>query len=378
MNFEPTLDQQRWVEHARRFAAEEMRPFADAWDAAGEFAVDCFRKAAAAGFTGLFAPAEAGGQSMDALTACMVFEALAAGCFATAFGLVVHNNLVRALARAATPAARERWLGPAARGEIIGGFALTEPDAGSDAAAIATTAARQDGGYRLNGVKAWVSNGGVADLYNVMARTGPGPGARGVSSFIVERSRPGVSFGARDRKMAAGALPTCRMVLDGVWVPEENLLGAEGEGLRAAFATIDSARAVVAAMATGIAAAALEAAVAYARERRAFGQPIAQFQGLQFPLAEAAARVEASRWLAYRAAWLVDRGQPATAACAMAKLVAVETAETVASRAVDVFGGYGLLRDYPVERYLRWAKVAAFLDGTQQVQQIVIARALFA
>jgi alkylation response protein AidB-like acyl-CoA dehydrogenase len=376
MDFAPTLNQQRWVDQARRFADEAMRPFADDWDARGEFAIDCFRQAAALGFAGLFAPAAAGGQALDALTACMVYEALARGCFATTFGLVVHNNFVAALARAGTPAARERWLAPAVRGEVLGGFALTEPEAGSDAAAIAATAVPRAGGFRLDGVKAWVSNGGVADLYNVMARTAPGPGARGVTSFVVERTRPGVSFGPRDRKVAAGALPTCRMILEDVWVPAENLLGAEGEGLRSAFATIDVARAVVAGMATGIAAAALEEAVAYAKRRRAFDRPIAAFQGIEFLLAEAAARVEASRWLAYRAAWLFDRGLPATSACAMAKLVGVETAEAVTSRAVDVFGGYGLLRDYPVERYLRWAKVAAFLDGTQQIQQLVIARGL--
>ena len=376
MDFSPTLDQQRWVDHAARFAAEELRPFADDWDARGEFPAECFRKAAGEGLAGLFAPATVGGQGLDTLTACLVYEALARGCFATTFGLVVHNNVVRALALAGTPAARDRWLGSLVNGELLGSFALTEPDAGSDAAAITTRAEPLNGGFRLNGVKAWVSNGGVADLYNVMARTGTEPGARGVSSFVVERTRPGVSFGPRDRKMAAGALPTCRMHLDDVWVPAENLLGAEGEGLRAAFATIDAARAVVAAMATGIAAAALDEAAAYMKERRAFGQPIAAFQGLQFLLADAAARVEASRWLAYRAAWLYDRGLPATSACAMAKLVAVETAEAVTSRAVDVFGGYGLLRDYPVERYFRWAKVAGFLDGTQQIQQLVIARGL--
>ena len=376
MDFSPTLDQQRWVDHAARFAAEELRPFADDWDVRGEFPAACFRKAAGEGLAGLFAPAAVGGQGLDTLTACMVYEALARGCFATTFGLVVHNNVVRALALVGTPAARDRWLGSLVNGELLGSFALTEPDAGSDAAAITTRAERVDGGFRLNGVKAWVSNGGVADLYNVMARTGTEPGARGVSSFVVERTRPGVSFGPRDRKMAAGALPTCRMNLEDVWVPAENLLGVEGEGLRAAFATIDAARAVVAAMATGIAAAALDEAAAYVKERRAFGQPIASFQGLQFLLADAAARVEASRWLAYRAAWLYDRGLPATSACAMAKLVAVETAEAVTSRAVDVFGGYGLLRDYPVERYFRWAKVAGFLDGTQQIQQLVIARGL--
>ena len=376
MDFSPTLDQQRWVDHAARFAAEELRPFADDWDARGEFPVECFRKAAGEGLAGLFAPAAVGGQGLDTLTACMVYEALARGCFATTFGLVVHNNVVRALALAGTPAARDRWLGSLVNGELLGSFALTEPDAGSDAAAITTRAEPLNGGFRLNGVKAWVSNGGIADLYNVMARTGTEPGARGVSSFVVERTRPGVSFGPRDRKMAASALPTCRMNLEDVWVPAENLLGVEGEGLRAAFATIDAARAVVAAMATGIAAAALDEAAAYVKARRAFGQPIASFQGLQFLLADAAARVEASRWLAYRAAWLYDRGLPATSACAMAKLVAVETAEAVTSRAVDVFGGYGLLRDYPVERYFRWAKVAGFLDGTQQIQQLVIARGL--
>ena len=291
MDFSPTLDQQRWVDHAARFAAEELRPFADDWDARGEFPAECFRKAAGEGLAGLFAPTAVGGQGLDVLTACMVYEALARGCFATTFGLVVHNNVVRALALSGTPAARDRWLGSLVNGELLGSFALTEPDAGSDAAAITTRAEPLNGGFRLNGVKAWVSNGGVADLYNVMARTGTEPGARGVSSFVVERTRPGVSFGPRDRKMAAGALPTCRMHLEDVWVPAENLLGVEGAGLRGALATIDAARAVVAAMATGIAAAALDKAVGYAKERRAFGQPIAAFQGLQIGRASCRERV---------------------------------------------------------------------------------------
>ena len=305
-------------------------------------------------------------------------KAAALKSLSDAIALILEDRRKDGLRGMPATATRERSSsGEAGRpATLLGSFALTEPDAGSDAAAITTRAEPENGGFRLNGVKAWVSNGGVADLYNVMARTGTEPGARGVSSFVVERTRPGVSFGPRDRKMAAGALPTCRMHLEDVWVPAEHLLGAEGEGLRAALATIDAARAVVAAMATGIAAAALDEAAAYAQERRAFGQPIAAFQGLQFLLADAAARVEASRWLAYRAAWLYDRGLPATSACAMAKLVAVETAEAVTSRAVDIFGAYGLLRDYPVERYFRWAKVAAFLDGTQQIQQLVIARGL--
>ncbi|HYB41535.1 MAG TPA: acyl-CoA dehydrogenase family protein [Candidatus Methylomirabilis sp.] len=378
MDFAPTALQERWIGEARSFADAHMRPQADRWDERGEFPLDCFREAAKLGFAGLFAPAEVGGQALDAVTACLIYEALGRGCFATTFGMVVHNNFVRSLARAGTAAARERWLAAATRGELIGAFALTEPGAGSDAAAIETTAVRERGGFRLDGVKAWVSNGGTADLYTVMARTAAPGRSRAISSFVVERGSPGVSFGPPDRKIAAGALPTCRMTLRNVWVPEENLLGAEGEGLRSALATIDVARAVVAAMATGIAAAALDEAVAYARSRRAFGRPIAEFQGLQFPLAEAAAKVEAARWLAYRAAWLCDRGLAAAEASAMAKLVAVETAEQVCSRAVDVFGANGLLRDHPVERYYRWAKVAAFLDGTQQIQQVVITRRLFA
>jgi hypothetical protein len=370
-----TPEQARWQALARRFAQEVMAPQADAWDEAGRFPLECFRQAAGLGLTGLFAPRAAGGQGLDVLTAGLIFEQLAHGCFATAFGLVVHNNFVRSLARAGTPAARERWLGPAVRGEVIGAFALTEPEAGSDAAAITTTAVPDGDGWRVSGVKAWVSNGGVADLYNVMAVTG-GPGSRRISSLIVEQGQPGVSFDPPDRKMGASALPTCRMRLEGVRVPRACLLGEEGGGLRAALGTIDAARAVVALMACGLGQAALGQAVARARQRRAFGRPIAEFQGLQFMLADMAARVEAARWLGYRAAWLYDRGEPAAAACAMAKRVATETAEEVCRQAVDVFGAYGLLRDYPVERYLRWAKVAAFLDGTSQIQQVVIARAL--
>lgn len=376
MEFSLDASQARWVDVARGFAEKEMRPHADAWDAAGDFPIACFRKAAGLGFAGLFAPTSVGGQDLDAVTACLVYEALAQGCFATTFGLVVHNNFVRGLTKAGTQAARQQWMVAAVQGEVIGAFALTEPEAGSDAAAITTTAVRDGNGFRLNGVKAWVSNGGVAGLYNVMARTAPGQGSRGISSFLVERTRTGVSFGGRDRKIGACALPTCRMVLKDVWIPEENLLGAEGEGFRSALTTIDMARAVVGAMATGLAAAALGEAVAYAGQRRAFGRPIGSFQGLQFLLADAAARIEASRWLTYRAAWLFDQGLPATSACAMAKYVGVETAELVCSRAIEVFGSYGLLRDYPIERFFRWAKVAAFLDGTQQIQQLVIARTL--
>lgn len=381
MNFDLTPEQQRWREAARDFARRVLGPGADAWDEAGEYPLAAFREAAALGFAGMFTPIADGGQGLDGLTASLILEQLAQGCFATTFGLVVHNNFARSLARAGTPAARARWLAAVTRGELLGGFALTEPDAGTDAAAITTTAAPERGGYRLDGVKAWVTNGGTADLYNVMARTTPRPaGARssadGISSIVVERDRAGVSFGPRERVTAARALPTCELRLDGVWVPADHLLGREGDGLRAALATIDLARAQVGAIATGLAQGALDEAVAYARERRAFGRAIAEFQGLQFLLADLAAQVEAARWLAYRAAWLFDQGQPATRACAIAKRVGVDAAEEVARKALEIFGASGLRRDRPVERYLRWAKVTAFIDGTPQVQQLVIARDL--
>ena len=380
MNFDLTPEQQRWREVARDFAQRVLGAGADAWDEAGEYPLAAFREAAALGLAGMFAPVADGGQGLDGLTGSLILEQLAQGCFATTFGLVVHNNFARSLARAGTPAARARWLAPVTRGELLGGFALTEPGAGTDAAAITTTAMPERGGYRLDGVKAWVTNGGTADLYNVMARTTPraagGSGAGGISSIVVERDRPGVSFGPRDRVTAARALPTCELRLDSVWVPADHLLGREGDGLRAALATIDLARAQVGAIATGLAQGALDGAVVYARERRAFGRAIAEFQGLQFLLADLAAQVEAARWLAYRAAWLFDQGQPATRACAIAKRVGVDAAEEVARKALEVFGASGLRRDRPVERYLRWAKVTAFIDGTPQVQQLVIARDL--
>jgi alkylation response protein AidB-like acyl-CoA dehydrogenase len=381
VNFDPTPEQQRWREVAGEFARRVLGPGADAWDEAGEYPLAAFREAAALGLAGLFAPIADGGQGLDGLTGSLILEQLAQGCFATTFGLVVHNNFARSLARAGTPAARARWLAAVTRGELLGGFALTEPDAGTDAAAITTTATPERGGYRLDGVKAWVTNGGTADLYNVMARTTPraagtASGADGISSIVVERDRPGVSFGPRDRVTAARALPTCELRLDGAWVPADHLLGREGDGLRAALTTIDLARAQVGAIATGLAQGALDEAVAYARERRAFGRAIAEFQGLQFLLADLAAQVEAARWLAYRAAWLFDQGRPATRACAIAKRVGVDAAEEVARKALEVFGASGLRRDRPVERYLRWAKVTAFIDGTPQVQQLVIARDL--
>lgn len=380
MNFDLTPEQQRWREVARDFAQRVLGAGEDAWDEAGEYPLAAFREAAALGLAGMFAPVADGGQGLDGLTGSLILEQLAQGCFATTFGLVVHNNFARSLARAGTPAARARWLAPVTRGELLGGFALTEPGVGTDAAAITTTAIPERGGYRLDGVKAWVTNGGTADLYNVMARTTPraggGSSADGISSIVVERDRPGVSFGPRDRVTASRALPTCELRLDGVWVPADHLLGREGDGLRAALATIDLARAQVGAIATGLAQGALDGPVAYARERRAFGRAIAEFQGLQFLLADLAAQVEAARWLAYRAAWLFDQGQPATRACAIAKRVGVDAAEEVARKALEVFGASGLRRDRPVERYLRWAKVTAFIDGTPQVQQLVIARDL--
>jgi alkylation response protein AidB-like acyl-CoA dehydrogenase len=275
-----------------------------------------------------------------------------------------------------TEAQKERWLEKLATGAWIGAFCLTEPQAGSDAAALATRATRVDGGYLLDGTKAWITSGGEAQLYLVLAKTDPAAGARGISAFFVEKGADGMSFGPPERKLGQHAAITTSVRFDGAFVPEDQRLGAEGQGFVMAMGSLDGGRIGIAALAVGVARAAFEAAVRYAGERHAFGQAIREYQGVSFKLADMATRLEAARLLVHKAAWLKDRGYRVTMEASMAKLFASEAAVAVTDAAVQVFGGYGYSAEYPVERYLRDARVTTIYEGTSEIQRIVIERQL--
>ncbi len=377
MEFTLSTEQQRLIELARGFAEKEMKPYADEWDEKGEWPGECFKKAAKLGFTGMLCPREYGGTDIGFLGTALVYEELAKGCMGTTFSIVVHNNFGKSVFARGNEEQKQSWGVSAIKGEALGAFCLTEPNYGSDAGNIESTAVPQGDHYLINGTKSLVSNGGVADYYQFLAKTDPAAGKRGISSIIVERDHEGVSFGPRDRKMGGNALITCQMTLEDCRVPRWNLLGEEGMGLRYALSGIDVARANVGALCCGISQAALDEAVKYAKERVQFGRPLAEFQGLQFMMADMATEIEATRLLTHKAAWLLDNDMPATVSAAHAKRFGADMAMSVTNRAVQVFGAYGYLRSYPVERYLRWAKMCAFVDGTTQIQQVVIARHMF-
>jgi len=377
MDFSISDAQKMAVRAAADFAAKEMKPRAAQWEENGAYDPGCFRKAASLGLAGMLVPKEDGGTGLDYLTTAMIFEELSKGCMATTFSWVVHNNFVRFVYTSGTKEGKKRWLKPAMAGNILGAFALTEPDAGSDAGSIRTTAVKDGGSYVITGVKNFVTNGGIADCYNVICRTDPEKGHAGMSAIVVEKDTPGLTFGPRDKKMGANAMPTCQVFLDRCRVPAENLLGPEGSAFKSSMVGIDTARMFVGGMCAGIAQAALDEAVRYAKERAQFKKRLAEFQGLRFMMADMAAEIEAVRLVVYKAAWMIDQNLPATTEAAYAKKLGADMAMSVTTKAVQMFGAYGYLCSYPVERYMRWAKMCAFIDGTTQIQQVVIARSLF-
>jgi alkylation response protein AidB-like acyl-CoA dehydrogenase len=279
------------------------------------------------------------------------------------------------LAKFGTPEQQTTWLSRLATGQALGAFALSEPDSGSDAASLKTTATRNGDEYSITGTKFWITHGGHADLYILMARTG-GPGARGVSAFLLPGDAPGLSFGKKEEKMGLRASPTVEIVLDDVRLPASARIGEEGEGFKVAMAALDSGRITIGATAVGLAQAALDVAAAYATERHQFNQPIIDFQGVGFMLADMACRVETARLLVHKAAWLRDQKRPYSHVAAMAKVVATDAAMSVTSDAVQALGGYGYCTEHPVERYMRDAKVMQIVEGTNQIQRLVIARHL--
>ncbi|HEX9691685.1 MAG TPA: acyl-CoA dehydrogenase family protein [Gemmatimonadales bacterium] len=365
---------------ARTFAQNELVPHAAEWDAGKVYPAEVMRKLGELGFFGLRVPEEYDGLALDHETYLMVLEEIAAGDASVAISLSVHNSLpVTMLAAHGTPEQKERWLRPMARGNVLAAFSLSEADAGTDASSLRAQATRAGDEWVLTGEKAWVTNGDVADLYVVMARTDTPEDRRrhrGISAFLVPAGTPGVTPGRREDKLGLRASSTTTLALHDVRLGREGLLGEENLGFIYAMQALDAGRLGVAAQAVGIARAALEHAVRYAGERKQFERPIGEFQAVQFMLADMATRIAAARELTLQVARERQRGDRVTQRASMAKLFASETAMWVTTQAVQVFGGYGYMRDYPVERLFRDAKVTEIYEGTSEAQRIVIARGL--
>jgi alkylation response protein AidB-like acyl-CoA dehydrogenase len=362
----------------RQLAEERIAPRAAEVDSSGEFPWDSFKDCAAMELTGLGVPAEYGGSGADNVTKAIMVEEIARVCGSTSLMMAINGLSVTPIVNWGRDDTKARYLPRYAAGEIQGSYCLSEVDAGSDVAAMSTRAVRDGDDYVLTGRKHWITNAGISDIYVVFAKTDPDAGARGVSAFVVERDF-GLQVGKLERKMGMHGSPTGEVILDDVRVPAANLLGEEGQGFMIAMHTLDRSRPSIAAQALGIAQGALDYAVGYVKERKAFGKPIAEFQGLQFMLADMATRVEAARALTYRACAIVDEGDPSgelNSAGAMAKAFASDVAMEVTTNAVQLLGGNGYTSDFPVERMMRDAKITQIYEGTNQIQRIVIARQL--
>jgi alkylation response protein AidB-like acyl-CoA dehydrogenase len=368
------------IELAREIAAKELRPAAGEAERASRFPREQFRVVGRAGLLGLPYPERWGGGGQPYEVYLAVVEELARAWLTVGLGVSVHTLACFPLAAYGTDEQRDRWLPDMLGGDLLGAYCLSEPQSGSDAAALATRAVAGEGGYRIDGVKAWISHAGQADFYAVFARTSGEPSgpdrARGISCLHVPAGTPGVAAAAPEHKMGMNASVTAQMIFEGARVPAGHLLGEEGKGFAIALAALDSGRLGIAACATGLAQAALDTAVGYARERQQFGKPLIEFEGISFMLADMATAVEASRALYLAAARRKDAGQEFGTQAAMAKLLASDTAMRVATDAVQVLGGYGYVADFPAERYMREAKVLQIVEGTNQIQRLVIGRAL--
>ena len=376
-------DTQRQIQElARDFARENLAPHAARWDAEKHFPRDVIQKLAELGFFGMLIPEEYDGLGLDTLTYLLALEEIAAGDGSTAISMGVHNSLpTQMLLRNGSEAQKERWLKPMARGELLGAFALSESESGSDAASLRAQAVRAGDGWVLNGAKAWVTNGGTAGVVVAMLRTdreGDRRGAHGISAFIVPTDAPGYLVGKPEDKMGLRASNTTSVFFQDLKLSADHLLGEEGRGFIYSLQALEGGRLGVGAQACGIARSALEHAVAYARQRKQFGEAIAQYQAIQFKLATMATELAAARALLYEAARRHDAGDQSAAWASMAKLFAGEMVMRVTTEAVQVFGGYGYMRDYPVERLMRDAKVITIYEGTSEIQRVIIARELLA
>jgi alkylation response protein AidB-like acyl-CoA dehydrogenase len=363
-------------ETALAFARDRLAPHAQEWDETRHFPVDVLREAAALGMAALYVREESGGAGLTRLDAAVVFEALATGCPTTSAFLSIHNMVAWMIDRFGSDAQRAEWLPRLVGMERIASYCLTEPGAGSDAAALSTKATRDNEGYVLNGQKQFISGAGASDLYLTMVRTG-GPGAAGISALLIPKDTPGLSFGANEKKMGWNAQPTRAVIFEDARVPAAALLGEEGQGFRFAMAGLDGGRLNIGACSLGGAQRALDIAMAYVKERRAFGQAIEKFQATQFRLADMATELEAARTLLWRACAKLDAKAPdATAFCAMAKRFATDTGFRVADEALQLLGGYGYLADYGIEKIVRDLRVHRILEGTNEIMRLIVARHL--
>ncbi len=377
MNFVLTEEQEMTRKMVRDFAENEVAPGAEERDDKEEFSREIFDKMGELGLTGIPWPEEYGGGECDFISYVIAVEELSLVDASAGTTLSAHTSLAGwPIYKYGSEEQKKKFLEPMALGEKLGAYALTEATAGTDAANQSTTAVLDGDSYVLNGNKIFITNGGDAEINIVFAVTDKEKKAKGVSAFIVEKGTPGFSFGKKERKMGLRSSPTLELIFEDCRVPKENLLGKEGEGFKIAMSTLDGGRNGIAAQAVGIAQGALDAAADYAKSREQFGQPIANFQAISFMLADMGTKIEASRLLTYQAAYLESEGLPYGKASAMAKLFASETAMEVTTKAVQIFGGYGYTRDYPVERFMRDAKITEIYEGTSEVQRLVISRYL--
>jgi len=374
MNLELNEEQQLLQKTVREFAESEVRPMAKANDETGHFPFELFRKAAELGLTGVAFPESEGGSGFDHVAYSIVIEEISRCCASTGVILSVQNSLYcDPIHRYGTEEQKKKFLLPFTRGETIGCYALTEPQAGSNAAALQTKAVRKGDSYVINGTKAWITNGGVADAAIVYVNTDPAKGEKGITALVVEKGTPGFRVGKEEKKLGIHATACCELVFTDCEVPAANRIGNEGEGYKVALSTLDGGRIGIAAQAVGIAQGAFEAALKYAQERMAFGHPIAQFQAIQFMLADMATEIDAARLLVRKAAWKQDSRARFSLEASTAKLFASEMATRVAHKAIQVHGGYGYSQEYPVERAYRDARITEIYEGTSEIQRLVIA-----
>ncbi|MGD0402776.1 MAG: acyl-CoA dehydrogenase [Candidatus Acidiferrales bacterium] len=373
MNLDLTEEQQLLQRSVREFAEAEVKPHAKEIDETGRFPRDTFEKAAELGLTGVAVPENYGGAGMDHVSYAIVIEEISRVCASTGTILSVQNSLYcDPIFRFGTEEQKQKFLLPYARGEKIGCYALTEPQAGSNAAALRTKAERRGDAYVINGTKAWITNGGAADAALVYVNTQPEKGEKGITALIVEKGTRGFAVGKEEKKLGVHATACTELSFTDCEVPVGNRIGNEGEGYKVALSTLDGGRIGIAAQATGIAQGAFEAALSYAQQRQAFGHPIADFQAIQFMLADMATELDAARLLARRAAWKQDSGARFTMEASIAKLFASEMSTRVTHKAIQIHGGYGYSREYPVERNYRDARITEIYEGTSEIQRLVI------
>ena len=381
--YELSEEHQLLRQTVRDLAEAKIAPFAADVDAESRFPAEALDALTAAGLHAVHIPAEFGGEGADAVATVLVIEEVARVCASSSLIPAVNKLGTVPLLLSASAELKQKYLSPVARGEAMFSYALSEASAGSDAASMKTRAVRDGDSWVLNGTKMWITNAGVSQYYTVMASTDPTQGARGISAFAVEKTDPGVSFGAPEKKLGIKGSPTRTVILEDARVPADRIIGAEGTGFKTALATLDHTRITIAAQALGIAQGALDYAVGYVRERRQFGQAIADFQGVQFMVADMAMKLEAARQLTYHAAALSERAMAGakvpslTFMSSACKTMASDVAMAVTTDAVQLLGGYGYVRDYPVERMMRDAKITQIYEGTNQIQRMVMARQLF-